>query len=205
CPVVPTPAGSKSGPPNGSSGPTLMRYKVVPGVTLVKSTMTSNRSATPTRNCCSATGRGRNPPSAPMTHIGRTVAPPGAVDTLRISVRALLALRTRNRYRRASTLSTGQVLPLTTMVLPKNSGFQNGGTSGGGINGPFGGVSPKKPRLSGKKSVPSALNDLSWMISGNSKYLRPGGSPGIGAGPGSTPAGRSAEPPRNRYMPSRPE
>jgi hypothetical protein len=28
-----------------------------------------------------------------------------------------------------STCSTGQVRPLTTMVLPKNSGFQIGGTS----------------------------------------------------------------------------
>jgi len=96
------------------------------------------------------------------------------------------------------------VLPLTTIVLPKNSGFQIGDTSVFGMNGPSGGVSPKVPRVFGKNSVPSALNERSWMMSGNSKYRLPGGSPGIGAGPGSTPSGRSDEPPRNRYMPVRP-
>ena len=83
-------------------------------------------------------------------------------------VRALHALSRRNRYRRGSTSSTGQVLPLTTIVLPKNSGFQIGDTSVFGIHGPSGGASPKNPRLAGKKSDPSVLNDRSWMTSGSS-------------------------------------
>jgi hypothetical protein len=58
---------------------------------------------------------------------------------------------------------------LTTTVLPKNSGFQNGGTSVVGMKGPPGGTSPKKSRLVGKNSVPSALKDLSWITSGISK------------------------------------
>ena len=78
----------------------------------------------------------------------------------------MLAFSIRNRYRRGSTVRVGQVLPLTMLVLAKNSGFQNGGVSVFGIHGPFGGVSPKNPRLFGKKSDPSALKDLSCITSG---------------------------------------
>src|SRR6266511_508845 len=74
CPVVPGSAGSKSvptsPPPNGSSGPSLMRYSAVPTASPVKSTMTSRRSATPSRADCNGTGAGRNPPSVPMTQMG---------------------------------------------------------------------------------------------------------------------------------------
>jgi hypothetical protein len=35
----------------------------------------------------------------------------------------------RKRYRRRCTSSLGQVRPFTTIALPKNSGFQIGGTS----------------------------------------------------------------------------
>jgi len=60
-----------------------------------------------------------------------------------------------------STLSTGQVRPLTTIVLPKNSGFQIGFTSVVGRYGPPAGTSPKKSRLFGKNSEPSELNERS--------------------------------------------
>jgi hypothetical protein len=105
-----------------------------------------------------------------MTQIGSAAAAgrvaSGSVATFSNSVRALHALSNRNRYRRRSTVSAGQVFPLTTMVLPKNSGFQIGDTSVVGMNGPSGGVSPKVPRVLGKNSVPSELNERSWMISG---------------------------------------
>ncbi len=90
----------------------------------------------------------------------------GSVTAFRKTVRALHAFSTRNRYRRCSTASSGHVFPLTTMVLPKNSGFQIGDTSVVGMNGPPGGVSPKVPRVSGKNSEPSALKDRSWTMSG---------------------------------------
>ncbi len=90
----------------------------------------------------------------------------GLVTIFSSRARVLHAFSSRNRYRRGSTVSVGQVRPLTTMVLPKNSGFQIGGTSVVGMYGPSGGVSPKKPRLVGKNSEPSVLNDRSWMISG---------------------------------------
>jgi hypothetical protein len=116
----------------------------------------------------------------------------------------LAALRIRNRQRRRSTVSDGQVRPLTTDMFPKNSGFQNGGTSVVGMNGPPAGTSPKKSLELGKNSDPSALNDRSWITSGISRYRTPAGSPGCGAGPGSTPAGRSFDPPRSRYIPVSP-
>ena len=97
------------------------------------------------------------------------------------------ALTIRSRYRRASTFSTGQVAPLTTIVLPKNSGFHIGDRSLFGMYGPPGVTSPKKSRLLGKNSEPSVLNERSCSISGISN--RPDGS---------TPAGTSAGPPRMR-------
>ena len=69
-PVVARSAGSKSvpgsPPPNGSSGPSLMRNSSVPGLTLLKSTMTSLRSATWTSSRSWRTTLGRNPPSLPI-------------------------------------------------------------------------------------------------------------------------------------------
>src|SRR2546421_3939099 len=116
-----------------------------------------------------------------MTQIGSAAfagrAASGSVAILRNRVRALLALSSRKRYRRGSTSSTGQVLPLTVMVLPKNSGFQIGDTSVFGMNGPSGGTSPKKPRLAGKNSEPLRLKDRSCKTSGIS-YGRAGSTPG---------------------------
>src|SRR6266511_4014573 len=119
-----------SPPPNGSSGPSLMRKSAVPSGTRLKSTITSRRSATASCTPSSRTGAGRNPPSAPITQNGRAGVAgrrvSGLVTIFRISTRVLLALSKRKRYRRGSTSSTGQVRPLTTIVLPKNSGGQVG-------------------------------------------------------------------------------
>src|SRR5215475_13288819 len=145
-------------------------YSWVPGGRPVKSTITSNRSATATRRLDNWTGRGRNPPSVPITQIGSAafdgLGRLGRLAIFSSSTRVLDALRIRNRYRRGATVSVGQVLPLTTMVFPKNSGFHIGGTSVSGIHGPSTGVSPKNPRVSGKKSEPLELKDLHWISSG---------------------------------------
>jgi hypothetical protein len=53
------------------------------------------------------------------------------------------------------------VRPLTTIVLPNESGFQIGGTSLAGMKGPVGGVSPVNARLAGKKIEPSRLKERS--------------------------------------------
>src|SRR5512132_49547 len=94
--------------------------------------MTSARSAgdISIESCCTAFGK--KPPSAPIRQKGRTDAPGrrvGSETIFRITNLELQPLRKRKRYHLGSTCSTGQVRPLATMVLPKNSGFQIGGTS----------------------------------------------------------------------------
>jgi hypothetical protein len=69
----------------------------------------------------------------------------GFAAIFRISGRELQALRMRSRYRRASTVHTGQVRPLTTIVLAKNPGFHIGGTSLAGLYG------PAKPLIGGRR------------------------------------------------------
>ena len=143
----------------------------VPTGTRVKSTMTSARSAGPISSCVSLAGRGRKPPSAPICQNGSP-----SRSSCRISVRALQAFRKRNRYRRCSTFRYGQVLPLTIMVLPKNSGFQIGDTSLGrlsqvtagmkGICRSAGETPSKNARSLGKNNEPSALNERSWIMIG---------------------------------------
>ena len=123
-PVVPTSAGSNSSPtsppPKGSSGPTLRRMMRVPRLTLEKSTITSARSAGAMSSCLSLTGLGRYPPSLPICVKGMPLL------ILRMRNRDCEPLSRRRRYRRCSTFRYGQVLPFTTIVLPKNSGFHCG-------------------------------------------------------------------------------
>ena len=57
------------------------------------------------------------------------------VTIFRMRKRESQPLRKRKRYRRCSTVRYGHVRPLTTMVLPKNSGFQIGDTSLGPVQG----------------------------------------------------------------------
>src|ERR671914_1659694 len=80
----------------------------------------------------------------------------GSDAILRLKGRTLAAARNRNRYRRGSTLRNGQVLPLTTVVLPRKFWFQYGGMSVSGMNGPGTLV-----LLVGKEIDPLSLNDLS--------------------------------------------
>src|SRR5215510_538529 len=140
-----------------------MRYSAVPAGSPVKSMMTSRRSATAMVALSTRTGFGMKPPSVPIIEIGSAAgagrAAVGLLATLSMTTRVLHALSRRNRYRRGSTVSIGQVRPLTTIVLPKNSGFQIGGTSVVGMYGPPAGTSPKKSRLVGKNSDPSELNE----------------------------------------------
>ncbi len=71
--------------------------------------------------------------------------------------RELQPLRSRKRYLAWATFRNGQVVPLTTMVLKKASGFQMGEISDGrpagspmkGIFRLFGSMPSKKARLSG--------------------------------------------------------
>ena len=118
-------------PPKGASGPRLSMVTLAPTLTREKSTITSARSAGPISNFSTRTGARRNPPSLPICHTSTI----GSLK-LRITNRELQPLRIRNRYRRGSTSRNGQVLPLTTMQFPKNSGFQIGDTSELGTNGP---------------------------------------------------------------------
>src|SRR6266545_766266 len=113
-------------PPNGESGATLVRMSRVPTARPEKSTTTSNRSAGPRRRKLLLTGAPvLKPPSVPMmlncTATGFSVL---ELANWTCSQRESEALSTRKRYLRGSTLSFGQVLPFTTMTLPKNSGFQ---------------------------------------------------------------------------------
>ena len=99
----------------------------VPTGTLVKSTITSARSAGLIRSWLSWTGAGRKPPSVPICQKGMSLL------IFRIRNRPLQPLRKRKRYRRCSTSRKGQLRPLTTIVFPKNSGFQMGDTSLSGM------------------------------------------------------------------------
>src|SRR5690606_24470475 len=149
-PVVAGSAGrSDPSPRYGTSGPSLTRYSSVPARTPVKSTTTSARSAGASVSRSSSTGLGRNPPSPPTHHSGsaaRTGRAAGDAAIERMRVRELQPLSSRNRYRRGSTSSTGQVTPFTGMVVPKNSGTQIGGTSPWGRYAP---VAPPASRRSG--------------------------------------------------------
>src|SRR5512147_1197317 len=94
--------------------------------------MTSARSAGDISIESCLTGLGKKPPSAPIRQNGKTDAPGRCVALLtifRMTNLELQPLRNRKRYRLGWTCRTGQVRPLATIVLPKNSGFQIGGTS----------------------------------------------------------------------------
>ena len=83
-----------------------------------------------------ATGSRRKPPSPPTCHSGAAEVAGRAVGlagTPRIRNREPHPLSRRRRWRRRSTLTSGQVRPLTSMALPKNSGVKIGAMSESGM------------------------------------------------------------------------
>jgi len=87
-----------------AADPSLFRYRCVPGFSPVKSTMMSYRSegsiGSPVLPA-SSTGAGRNPPSLPITQIGRAVWAGAAArcreTTFSVTGREAQAFSTRNR------------------------------------------------------------------------------------------------------------
>src|SRR5256885_10668264 len=125
--------------------------------------MTSTRSEVtimmPRLSGCRLVAFGKRPPaSAAITHVGTAICPGRAVALRTIlsdMARKLFASRMRNRYRRGSTFSTGQVFPFTVLTVPWNEEFQYGGMSESGMYGPV------RSLVLGKNSVPSGLKDWS--------------------------------------------
>jgi hypothetical protein len=87
------------------------------------------------RSWLSWTVLGRKPWSPPIWWKGRSdpLKPPlfilGAFVIFSSRNRELQPFRSRKRYRRCSTSRYGHVKPFTTIMFPKNSGFQMGETS----------------------------------------------------------------------------
>ena len=84
---------------------------------MLKSTITSARSAGASTSCVTGTGASHKPPSAPICDI----LTPGIS---RFRIRALQPFRMRNRYKRGSTSRNGQTFPLTSITSPKYSPIQ---------------------------------------------------------------------------------
>ena len=107
-----------------------------------KSQITSYRSAgVITSPFVPAGFTGSSPPSVPTMVIGTAV--PSGAEICRSTIRALQPFSTRNRYTAGSTVSFGQILPLTSITSPKYSP----------IHGPFADAG-----ATGYSSDPSGLN-----------------------------------------------
>ena len=108
-----------------------------PTGTLVKSTIMSARSARPIRSrlplsAVRLTGAARKPPSLPICQ----TSTPGIVAEVEDQEARLAAVEEAEAVAPLLDVRNGQVLPLTMIMLPKNSGFQIGEMSVSGMYGP---------------------------------------------------------------------